>query len=1358
MKNLMLIALAVVLLSLPSLTAYSKFEVLSSDSKSLKFKASFEQSEFVFEEIDYEGKKYLLPNHKDAFYEYDNTGTPIKLIIRKSVTLPKPNGWLGDVQFNILKSNNILGKMAPVPRIAKYNDDATLNFIESANYNSSYEHKIATLSNSGISRNRYVANLDIVVAQFNPKTQKIELNLDIEGHINFAPVAKSNYELFNKLQTNDSFASTINHNETKEWAAICEWDRKKENQNLNNVTTDKNAQTFNSPTVFNTENWVKIEIPESGVYRLTPSELVAAGVPVSNIDLSTIQIFGRDGDNMDRRVTVALQNQLEEQELVLNTNPNGSLESVVFFAAGPSGFEYYSERKGTDREFGHYLNRFSKNNYYFLTWGTQQGKRANAKKLTNKTPDLKPNTYVHRTFFEEELTNSFRIGSGVTYYGRGVFNQPFTTTLHDLDRSGEILYRIAVGHRDRDSQPGTFVISENGEKLGEIFLRGNRDEYVHLIRDEAFYKIPASVIASNNQSSLKFEYRTNFAGIPTGVFDYYAIHYPRSFRAINNELDFHTMPEWNGVVEFNIQGFGNNIYAYEITKADKAKLIQLESSNNGTAVFRTEIQNRPSRFFVSSNLKSARLSKTTWGNLRSTKSNTKMIVVAPTEFMNSARLYKNYRDGTKGEDYVTIVDVNHIFNEFSSGIPDPTGIRDFLANAYHNWDIKPEYVLLWGNGHYDYRGIETNIPNYIPPYEELDYFFTNAYHEADSPSMEDFFARIVGDDKFVDVALGRLTINSDAQGVSVVNKIKHYETQSSLDEWRTRVTLVADDGWAGPNKPYEGDRHVSQSENLGRLFVPRAFSLNKIYTVEFPTVNLPRGRAKPQVNQELINHINTNGCVVLNWIGHGNPQVWAHQNIFVKDITVPSLTNLNKLFFLSAATCDFGKFDSYNITSGAEDLVNSRIGGAIGVLSATRIVYSSGNAALNNNFFDILFKTKSNGEYNTLGEAYFNLKQRMTDANSEMYFLLGDPSLKLNIPEYKVSFEEINDVTLGLTTPVELQGLSSVKLKGSIRNYFDNELSSDFNGTILVTLHDGDIAVDMLDEQGGRFVFSKYGGLLNKSSFRVENGNFEGEFVIPKDISYSDLMGRLFGFAFNNTHTAFAKGYHNNIAIQGLASNSFNDNDGPEIKIFMDQRSFRAGDIVRENPLLIVDLFDETGINSTGAGIGHRIEAWIDNNPVPVDLTNSYRSDLNNNKYGSAERQLSTLTPGIHTVRVRAWDILNNFSIAETYFNVLPASEEVSIREVLFYPNPFVNQTRGEFKHNLSPPFTADINIFTVEGVLVRKISETMISAFVSDFVWDGRDNHGNELPSGTYYFSIAATSLKSEKGVTLSGIAVKVK
>jgi len=315
-----------------------------------------------------------------------------------------------------------------------------------------------------------------------------------------------------------------------------------------------------------------------------------------------------------------------------------------------------------------------------------------------------------------------------------------------------------------------------------------------------------------------------------------------------------------------------------------------------------------------------------------------------------------------------------------------------------------------------------------------------------------------------------------------------------------------------------------------------------------------------------------------------------------------------------------------------------------------------------------------------------------------------------------------------------IKALQTVSVSGTIRTGGAQSLDDTFNGTVLVTVKDSDIDLKVKDPiDDVTHSIKEQGSILARSTFQVTNGKFNGSFVVPKDIGFTNKRGRMIGFAYS-TDDITAKGSTTTFTVGGIETVSEPDTIGPTIAVYLDNRTFIPGNMVRRNPLLIVDLFDNTAINATGAGIGHNIEAWFNTDRIPVDLTEEYQADLTDARKGTAQKRMFNLKTGTNTVRVRAWDVWNNYSEAETYFR-LADNDSVLISEGLFvYPNPTNTEANIGFIHNQSLPTRAEIRIFDMNGRLVKQENIEKQELHTWTYRWNCKDEYDASVPVGTYH------------------------
>lgn len=1245
------------------------------------------------------------------------------------ITVPNPDGAvIENVQVSEIIRKD--GYISPVASPKKNNEILTqvytINDELYSNYNQTSDW--VSLKYGGVSRNRYVADLNFVAARYN-KLGYIEIPKEItvtikfnENNVNSDQSLHKSVNLSNI--TDFSIDPSLNQESAKTWKINRIVDAQME-QGLFKVLKVADNEDYSDGT------WLKIETTNEGFYKISASDLASSSVNIPIDKVNTIKIFGNGSKELDENVIAGNLNSLKQQSIIVNKNNDGSLESIIFYASPTYGFD----KKGNgESDFTHYINHFTVNNSYLLTWGGSDGMRAKSLVSSSNPVINKPDWYVHHIFYEEEMLSPFSDGSGRQFIGRNYFSKTLDTMLYDLNRNEKIKYNFTVGNKAEST--GAFKIWQNDQILmPNVSISGIGTHQV-LEREKVSVENPASMIASDGMSRIKFDFKLNNSSqTGTGYFDSYEIHYPRYFKAINNELSFYTNPTFDGTTKYEIPGFSNGkLLAVDVS--DDANPIWLENTANDSKFdYAIDLEKGVARkLYISTKLNTPKIQKAEWANLRSDIDSADVILITHPSLINSAEKYKEYRE-SQGKYKIKIVRTDHIFNEFACGIRDVTAIRDYIAFAFNNWKKQSKYVIFWGGGHFDYRNIQTKKENFVPPYETED--DVNLINEISSSCIDDYFVRVAGDDDKVDLGLGRIPVKSNSEGLAWLEKLKGYENNSSLDQWRSRISLVADDGPKG-NEGSDGSMFNNQSEVVSNYKLDQDFQQNKIYLIEYPTVFISAGRRKPECAQALESFINSQSAVILNWMGHGNPKLWAHEIIYDKEQSTPNYVNKDKLFFLVAGTCDFGKFDNPELRSGAEDLFLSNVGGAIAVFSSTRVVYALDNASLVNSLYSIMFTRGSDSTYINLGDMMQILKTYNYYENDEKYYLLGDPTMKLLMPENKIEFTEIDGKSLNSNDTLELKGLKEFVVKGKIINPLTKNTISNYNGTVYLTMYDGDVNLKIYDEDNNLFAFSKYGGALNKSTYKVVNGEFEAKMILPKDISFSDNTGRLFAYSKNDENKDFAKGNFDKFKIVELNTTSISDTKGPEIKIFFDDRSFNTNDVVRDKPLLIADLFDESGINSTGVGIGHKIEAWFDDDKTTiVDLSKNYTPSEENFRFGTSQAFIYNLKKGQHKITIRAWDIFNNMSEVDSYFTISNASDEVLTGDIYSFPNPTDGKITIVFEHNLNPSFNATLSIFDYNGIKIREFTNEITSAFKSLIEYDGLDDYGNKLKPGVYAYVI---------------------
>jgi hypothetical protein len=791
------------------------------------------------------------------------------------------------------------------------------------------------------------------------------------------------------------------------------------------------------------------------------------------------------------------------------------------------------------------------------------------------------------------------------------------------------------------------------------------------------------------------------------------------------------------VIQYNVTGFSSsNIKIYNITDYANASLLSGTTINGTECDFQVkEKAGKVSRYFAVGNdvyLTPSNIVKIDNSNLHGTVTGAQFLIITNKNFEAAAQSLATYKQNSAPEKIsTTVVDVDKIFNEFSCGMTDPTAIRDYIKYAYDSWQTKPSYVLFFGKGTYDPKDVEGAGTDYVPAYETQE-----SLEQINSYPTDDYFVEVSGNDDFIDIPYGRITVETANDAISIVNKIIQYETQSDKGSWRNLISLVADDGWHG-TAGWEGNQHTAPTEYLANYIIPSSYDLNKIYLAAYNVVLTSEGSRIPDAAAAIVNAIN-NGTLIMNYIGHGSPDLWADEYVFEQTTTIPLLHNSNYPFIVSAA-CDFGYWDMTNYQSSAEQLVLLNNAGCIATLAASRLVYSDANHAFDDQLFSDLLKPSSDSNYLplTLGQAVYQAKLIYNDVNTQKYEFFGDPTLRLKIPECKATIDSVNGKTSSAF--VQIKALSTTKISGEIRKS-DNSLWSEFNGSGILTMFDSQRTVDLINLENYAVIIP--GDIKFKGNISVKNGKFSSSFAVPKDSSYGDQNSKLELYFYNNNYDGI--GYTTNINIVGTDTTVVNDKTGPDIKIYFDDTTTTNPKLVAPNSSLIVKLYDPVGLNTIGTD--HKLQGILNGDKSnPIDFTNYFKSEVNSGgRSGIINYKFSNLSPGSYNLKVAAWDIFNNSSNATYNFEVTNSNQFI-IEDIYNYPDPFASNTTFTFQQNLAAPINVKIKVYTVAGRLIREIERNGVTSKFVKVDWDGRDQNGDLIANGTYLYKVIVHSVDGQ-------------
>ncbi|MBN2367280.1 MAG: type IX secretion system sortase PorU, partial [Calditrichaeota bacterium] len=834
-------------------------------------------------------------------------------------------------------------------------------------------------------------------------------------------------------------------------------------------------------------------------------------------------------------------------------------------------------------------------------------------------------------------------------------------------------------------------------------------------------------------NSLEIQHVGNLDGCEVYL-DFFEIFLKRPFIAEDGQLRFRYMQNANIPYEYQVSGMpsgGNTVW--DIT--DFASVKEITPLQNGqNVVFRSLV---PEMKGTSYYVYSPGSVKTVPGierienqpNLRDPSRKAEFIIITPPDFLDAAEFLETWRE-TQIPDRIETerISLNHIFTEFSSSVRDVTAIRDFLKYAYENWSDSLQYVLLFGDGHYDYRNIRLQgFPNYVPPFE------ISNNGEIDSRETDNFYVAfgMSGALATIDptIPVARLPVSNLEQIESYRDKAEKYSRSWMVDQekngWQTWLTFVSDDERGGVGSIHELYYHLEPSESIVNSYVSQKFNVDKVYLHDYEQIPGGLGKWKPKATEDLVNRINR-GTLLINFFGHGDPDTWAHESVLNRSRDLPKFQNEYRLPLWVAATCTWGKFDNPSRPSMSEELMWLPRMGGIGVISAARPVYVTGNKAFAYDFYNYLFYNKSEiRSSRRIGEAFFLATQ--PSPNFQKYHFYGDPTLHLADPELRIIVESI--------TPDTLRALSTVSVQARVLDQAGAPVDN-FNGTAVLQVFDASEDKFVIDGST-RYDYVYNGGTLFKGLVTVSNGHLTGQFIVPKSIKYDpEPAGRLSIYAWSSDQDAI--GYTDSLLIYGTEA-QVDDPDGPEIVIaFQDNPNFFDGDYVSSQPTLLVEIDDPSGINLTGE-VGHRIELTIDES-VKKDVTDFFVYEKDSYTAGKVEYTLPALSAGNHKLKIACWDNLNNYSEKEVSFRTSGASDLMLV-DVVNYPNPFSDRTYFTFQLDAPEGFAdVTISVYTVTGRKIYEWHDIARRGFnkIPGDGWDGRDRDGDYVANGVYLYKIS--------------------
>lgn len=1116
------------------------------------------------------------------------------------------------------------------------------------------------------------------------------------------------------------------------------------------------STTWPESTPLATGEIFRISIPEDGIYQIDREWMMEAGLNPDQIDPRRVHLYGNGGRMLPMDNAASRPLGLMPNAVLFDGDEDGSWganDALIFWGAGPDNWEV--NNSGADLI--HKKHDYSDSSWYFLKidgdLDVQETRIQDYSSAMNA--DTVVQTFLNRQFHESELESPNR--SGREWFGEAFgivpsrvfsFNTPFA-----LDEPARIDFRFAA---KSPGVPSVFELTagDAAATASPSYTSDFSTSYVANLASGTAEGMATIGDGSNSRIDVHIGF-TQGVSSSIGWLDYVRIRQACDLRMTGNQLSFMQIAEPSGLAaSFRLSAADESVQVWEVTTDYAPRRMVAEFDENEISWTAALDSTRKFVAFKASGYKVPTFHGAIQNSNIHAVERADLVIVTRAEYMEAAERLASIHadDGLE----VLVVTQRAVFDEFSSGSVDPTAIKMLMMmlrdRALEGGWNPPRYLQLFGDGTFANRFDLMSSPYVITYQSENSISPTDSYVSDDYFGfLEDQYGEGLGDK--LSIGVGRLPCSTLDEAHALVDKIEAYRRRPSSEvipsgclnvassddgRWRNRICFVSDD-MDGNGGPTESEHMANSDEHATKISIDHPeYDLTKIYLDAYPQLSTPGGERYPEA-QEAIDRQVKSGALIVNYIGHGGERGWSHERV-LNTTTIQEWENLSRMPLFMTATCELARFDDPDVDSAGEMMVMNENGGAIAMLTTTRVVFSGSNQQLNRAFYKIALEDTLSGglRLGDIVKATKNDPQVSNSSNKRNFSLLGDVALSLNYPKFEVVFDEVPDT---------LKALDVANVKGSIQN-FAGVVLEDFNGLVHVKVFDKKSEITTLNNDGASspHQFQVYRNILFSGVASVDSGSFEFEFIVPRDIDYSLGKGRISAYAVSDH--ADAHGTDESLVIGGFSEEFVPDIEPPLVQLYMNDTLFVSGGMTDASPILVARVFDEGGINSSGVGIGHDIKATMDGlSNQSLVLNEYYTTDLNTYKRGTVRYPFASLTEGWHQLELVVWDVQNNKGAAAIEF-LVASSAEAALGQVLAYPNPSSSGFTFSVEHNqVCSNGTMTLEIFSSDG---NQVFETEVpwheDGFRSESLgWNAhRSENGAAVAAGVYIYRL---TLLSENG-----------
>ncbi|MCX7995920.1 MAG: C25 family cysteine peptidase, partial [candidate division WOR-3 bacterium] len=696
--------------------------------------------------------------------------------------------------------------------------------------------------------------------------------------------------------------------------------------------------------------WFKIEIEKEGLYKIDYESIKKSGIDPRQFDPKTMKIYTSAFELLPRNVLQPFPDSLIEVPVFVHGEEDHSFDRedyLIFYGHPASHFV-------PDTFLNWYENGYARSNVYWFTFGGNYGRRmerVNAQ-WNGSTPDTVVNEILH---LEEDVHNPTR--SGINWYWIDF----------SLGEAESVTVRMPIRHRCAAGQAKLIMsifgaMTPNPQYFWYQFSMNDGVFFSDTILLPYTMSLPAFKLTgygmlSGDSSTFEYKVRRIF---PDRInLTVYLNCFDLEYQRITDMSEpFHAYFRNPRSYTIKCKNVNSRPFILDITDLRKPRMFDNYNLTQKTLTFTSHCDSFQLLYFAQLNSAQRVVPVLTHpGRLRDKDEGCEYLVITHKKFYNSIMPLVKYRQ----QEYTTkVVTVDAIFDDFSFGKYDPLAIKHFLYHTYNHWNTVPKYVLIVGDGTYDYKNNlgKENPPNYVPMYEWGTLLSGNP-GIPDNGIYEGEYVNFFGSEAMI---MGRITVRSNQEVRDFIDKLFAYENGDIDGNWNKRIILSADDEYA---KTWEGTEHAEACEMLNNVVPDALYDRAKVYLLSYlPMPPHDANTTKPMATEDFIKELNK-GALIGCFFGHGNTHQLAHEKLFF-ETDIPRINNGRRFFFFYFASCTVGRFDDSDHECIAEEFVRMRQG-AIGTIGAHSASWTSINLPIGIRLFRLFTQPDTNL---TMGECY----------------------------------------------------------------------------------------------------------------------------------------------------------------------------------------------------------------------------------------------------------------------------------------------------------------------------------------------------------------------------------------------------